>query len=107
MKKSRDRPAGSCLREESHPHRPRPASKRLAGKRPAAIIHGNRDAQAAFDARRHLPLRHHPEEAQWLLCLRSLAATTPTWAVRQMELLWRGVVEEEVHVTRRVKIPAA
>jgi len=30
MEKSRDRPAGSCLREESHPHRPRPASKRLA-----------------------------------------------------------------------------
>jgi len=36
MKKSRDRPAGSCLREESHPHRPRPA-----GKRPAAIIRCN------------------------------------------------------------------
>jgi len=101
-KKNRDRPAGSCLREESHPHRPRPA-----GKRPAAIIHGNRDAQAAFDARRRLPLRRHPEEAQWLLRLRSLAATTPTWEARQMELLWRGVVEEGVHVTRRVKIPVA
>jgi len=41
MKKSRDRPAGSCLREKSHPHRPRPAGKRLAGKCPATIIHCN------------------------------------------------------------------
>jgi hypothetical protein len=38
MKKSRDRPAGSCLREESHPHRPRPA----------AIIHCNLSSILSF-----------------------------------------------------------